>query len=227
MSSPNSSDSIDASRSIDPCDESTSDKSFDPDGTPWRQEKSYDASILIFESDDEFENSIHERDVDGGDSCQYKLSIPAKEEQEFTRSGAIDSFGSEIQVLTTISAQVANKEIKNLRDVASKEMIRLRSEIEKLTRKNLKLRHALHENEEKLNKSLTLVNRSLSAFSLNPSIPVFFIHRLFYRFKSTQMAYETCKKTLQVCHLSSPEHRNRTRTTEARIVFHHGNRKRK
>jgi uncharacterized protein (UPF0210 family) len=163
MSSPESTQSSSSSRSIG-WDESMSDRSFDPDSAPSRQDRSYDASLLIYESDDEIDNSMDDKDSDGGDSCKCRVIAMIEDELGHNIQSERPVMAPEHQVLQTISAQVANSEIRNLRDVASKEMLRLRSEIEKLTRKNLKLRQSLSENEEKLSKSLTLVNRFSISF---------------------------------------------------------------
>jgi hypothetical protein len=134
---------------------SMSEKSFDPDLPPAGQDKSYDASVLFFESDDDAENTDEDDDVERTGS---KARIPIRKITDEYRSKE-NVCDSENKVVPTISAQVAEKAIASLQNVASREVLRLRSEIEKLTRKNLKLRSALHESDEKLSKSLTLVNR--------------------------------------------------------------------
>ncbi len=134
---------------------SMSEKSFDPDMIPAGQDKSYDASVLFFESDDDAENTDDDDDLDRPGS---KKRIPVKNITDEYRSKE-NASAAENKVVQTISAQVAEKAIASLQNVASREVLRLRSEIEKLTRKNLKLRSALHESDEKLSKSLMLVNR--------------------------------------------------------------------
>jgi hypothetical protein len=134
---------------------SISEKSFDPDMIPAGQDKSYDASILFFESEDEVENSDEDNDLDRpGSKTRFPVSNITNEYRSKENAHDLEN-----KVVQTISAQVAEKAIASLQNVASREVLRLRSEIEKLTRKNLKLRSALHESEEKLSKSLMLVNR--------------------------------------------------------------------
>ena len=106
-------------------------------------------------SDDDDENTDED---DALERPSSKTRFPGKNVTDEYKSKE-NACAVENKVVQTISAQVAEKAIASLQNVASREVLRLRSEIEKLTRKNLKLRSALHESEEKLSKSLMLVNR--------------------------------------------------------------------
>ena len=161
--------SSDTSQSVDACESFVSDRSFDPDSAPG-QDKSYDASILFFESDDEMDNS---KDSDVSERSPESVRGNALEGCQHSKENI---HSPKTHVLQTISAQVAEKAISTIQNVASKELLRLRSEIEKLTRKNLKLRHALHESEEKLSKSLTFVSRSYFSASVPRQIRIQYIY---------------------------------------------------